>query len=119
MIIVASLFNLAGPDLLIILLIVLVLFGPKKLPELARGWGQAMREFTKAKDEIEREITKAEVAVQPPVGQQPYRPAELPPVPVAAAAAPLSPEAVSQAASVPLAQAVPPVEEPKQVAAHS
>ena len=49
---IASLTNLAGPDLLIILLIVLVLFGAKKLPELARGMGQAVKEFQKAKDEF-------------------------------------------------------------------
>ena len=55
---IASLFNLAGPDLLIILVIVLLLFGAKKLPELAKGMGQAVREFTKAKDEFEREVTR-------------------------------------------------------------
>src|SRR3954463_7134530 len=55
---IASLFNLAGPDLIIILLIVLLLFGAKKLPELAKGMGQAVREFTKAKDEFEREVTR-------------------------------------------------------------
>src|SRR5690606_36068598 len=38
--IVASLFNLAGPDVVIILLVVLLLFGAKRLPELARGLGQ-------------------------------------------------------------------------------
>ena len=56
--ILASLFNLAGPDLIIILLIVLLMFGAKKLPELARGMGQAVREFSKAKDEFEREVTR-------------------------------------------------------------
>jgi sec-independent protein translocase protein TatA len=55
---VASIFNLAGPDLIIILLIVLLLFGAKKLPELARGMGQALREFNKAKDDFERELNK-------------------------------------------------------------
>src|SRR5476651_2687198 len=55
---IASLFNLAGPDLIVILLIVLLLFGAKKLPELARGMGQAVREFSKAKDEFEREVTR-------------------------------------------------------------
>jgi sec-independent protein translocase protein TatA len=63
---IASLFNLAGPDLLIILVIVLLLFGAKKLPELARGLGQAVREFSKAKDEFEREVTRPpEAASQP------------------------------------------------------
>ena len=55
----ASLTNLAGPDLLIILLIVLVLFGAKKLPELAKGMGQAVKEFQKAKDEFSDELHKA------------------------------------------------------------
>jgi sec-independent protein translocase protein TatA len=53
----ASFFNLAGPDLIIILVIVLLLFGAKKLPELARGLGQAVKEFSKAKDDFEREVT--------------------------------------------------------------
>ena len=53
----ASFMNLAGPDLIVILLIILVLFGAKKLPELARGMGQAVREFSKAKDEFEREVS--------------------------------------------------------------
>jgi len=63
---IASLFNLAGPDLIIILLIVLLLFGAKKLPELARGMGQAVREFTKAKDEFEREVTRPVEPAAPP-----------------------------------------------------
>ena len=37
--------NLAGPQTLIILLIVLVFFGAKRLPELARAFGQSIREF--------------------------------------------------------------------------
>jgi sec-independent protein translocase protein TatA len=57
MITVASLFNLAGPDMIVIFFIILLLFGAKKLPELARGLGQAVREFGKAKDDFEREIT--------------------------------------------------------------
>jgi len=36
---------LAGPDLLVILVIALVVFGPDKLPELARAFGKAMREM--------------------------------------------------------------------------
>jgi sec-independent protein translocase protein TatA len=50
--------NLFGPDTLIIFLIILVFFGAKKLPELARSLGQAMREFSKAKDDFEREISR-------------------------------------------------------------
>src|SRR5262245_19499143 len=56
----ASLTNLlSGGDLLIILFLVLILFGAKKLPELAKGMGQAIREFQKAKDEFTDELHKA------------------------------------------------------------
>ena len=57
---IASFMNLAGPDLIVILLIILVLFGAKKLPELARGMGQAVKEFQKAKDEFNDELHKAD-----------------------------------------------------------
>jgi sec-independent protein translocase protein TatA len=52
----ASLMNFGGPDLIVILIIVLVLFGAKKLPELARGMGSAIKEFQKAKDEFTDEL---------------------------------------------------------------
>ena len=56
---IASILNLVGPDMMIILLIVLLLFGAKKLPELARGMGRAVKEFSAARDEIERELTQS------------------------------------------------------------
>ena len=62
---IASIMNLAGPDLIWILLIVLVLFGAKKLPELARGMGQAIKEFQKAKDEFSDELHKADKPATP------------------------------------------------------
>ena len=51
---IASILNLVGPDMMVVLLIVLLLFGAKKLPELARGMGRAVKEFSAARDEIER-----------------------------------------------------------------
>ena len=68
----ASFMNLAGPDLIVILLIILVLFGAKKLPELARGMGSAIKEFQKAKDEFTDELHssgKTDTAAQPDVRQ--------------------------------------------------
>lgn len=47
----------SGPDLFILLIIVLVLFGAKRLPEIARSLGQSVNEFKKAKDEFEKEAT--------------------------------------------------------------
>ncbi|MGA3172181.1 MAG: twin-arginine translocase TatA/TatE family subunit [Chthoniobacteraceae bacterium] len=113
--IIASLFNLAGPDLIVILLIVLLLFGSKKLPELARGMGQAVKEFNKAKEEIERELTKTEVTVQPAPGQQPRQPAELPVAPppvVAAAPAPVVAQPVAPQADPQLFGAGAPFQQP-------
>lgn len=45
-------FNIGLPELLIIGAIALIVFGPNKLPELARAFGKAMREFKKATDEV-------------------------------------------------------------------
>ena len=49
-------FGLGGQELLLILVIVLLLFGAKKLPELARGMGKGIKEFKKAQNEDEDEI---------------------------------------------------------------
>ena len=49
--------------MVVIFLIILLLFGAKKLPGLARGLGKSMGEFRKAKDEFEHEITRAEEEV--------------------------------------------------------
>jgi len=79
--------NLGGPDIFIILLIVLVLFGAKKLPELARSLGQSMNEFKKAREDIDRELRDA--------GAQPSEPRPS--------------NSARQVAQVPSAQQVPPV----------
>ncbi len=47
------------PEILLIMLLVLVLFGAKRLPELARGLGQSLNEFRKAKSEFDDELSKA------------------------------------------------------------
>ena len=47
------------PEMMMIFLVILLLFGAKKLPELARGFGKAMGEFKKARDDFEHEITHA------------------------------------------------------------
>ncbi|MBC8523957.1 MAG: twin-arginine translocase TatA/TatE family subunit [Chlorobium phaeobacteroides] len=52
-------FGLGGQELVLILLIILLLFGAKKLPELAKGLGKGMKEFKKAQSEIEEELNKA------------------------------------------------------------
>jgi TatA/E family protein of Tat protein translocase len=48
--------NIGFPELLIILAIALLIFGPKKLPEVGRSLGRAIREFRRTSDEIKERI---------------------------------------------------------------
>lgn len=61
---------IGGWEMVTILAVVLILFGSKKLPELARGLGQGIREFKKATREVSDEIHNA---VEEPPSQQPRR----------------------------------------------
>jgi sec-independent protein translocase protein TatA len=54
-----GLFNLGGGEIILILAIVLILFGARKLPELAKGLGQGIREFKKATREVTDEVQNA------------------------------------------------------------
>jgi sec-independent protein translocase protein TatA len=62
------------PEIIVIVLIVVLLFGAKKIPELARGLGQSLGEFKKARDDFEREVRKstAELEVKEPADKQPH-----------------------------------------------
>ncbi len=48
--------GLGGPEIFVVLFVVLLLFGGKKIPELMRGLGKGIREFNSARDTIEGEI---------------------------------------------------------------
>ena len=54
-----GLFNLGGGEIILILALVLILFGAKKLPELAKGLGTGIKEFKKATKEVTDEIQNA------------------------------------------------------------
>ena len=54
---VLPLFGPVGPEMLIILLVLVLLFGANKIPKLARSTGQAMGEFKKGREEIEDELS--------------------------------------------------------------
>ena len=99
-------FGAPGPsEWVLILVIVLVLFGAKKLPELARSLGQSMNEFRKAREDFDKELHSAGSEIkgtaqqpyQPAPNQQPYQ-------------RPQSPAAPSQ----PVAQQNPPSQQPTQ-----
>jgi len=49
-------FNLGGPEIILIVLVVLLLFGGRKIPELMKGLGKGIKEFNSAKANIESEI---------------------------------------------------------------
>ena len=66
-----GLFNLGGGEIILILALVLILFGAKKLPELARGLGQGIREFKKATREVSDEVQNAVDETPPPAKRLP------------------------------------------------
>src|SRR5438270_11334950 len=74
--------NLGPAELILILAIALLVFGPKKLPEIGRGIGSALREFNKARNDFMETINSE-------VDREPERPSdnarELPPATVTAA----------------------------------
>jgi sec-independent protein translocase protein TatA len=49
--------NLGATEILLILFVILIFFGAKKIPELAQGLGKGIKEFKKATREIEDDIT--------------------------------------------------------------
>ena len=65
-------FGIGGSELILILLVALLVFGPQKLPELAKGLGKAMGEFNRAKMDLQREINLAgQAKAAPPAAEPP------------------------------------------------
>jgi sec-independent protein translocase protein TatA len=62
--------NLGSTEILLIVLVILLLFGPSQIPKMARGFGQAIREFKKAQREISDELERE----PPPQSQQQQQP---------------------------------------------
>ncbi len=55
-----------GPQVILILAVVIIMFGAKKIPELARGVGLGIKEFKKASKEVADEINNASTETTPP-----------------------------------------------------
>jgi sec-independent protein translocase protein TatA len=68
--------GIGGPEILVIMFVVLMLFGSDKLPGLAKGMGKSIREFKKAASGVEEEIRQA--LEDPP---EPKKPIVAPPKP--------------------------------------
>ncbi len=71
--------TLGGPELFLILVIALIVFGPRKLPEIGQSMGRMLREFRKAstefkrtvEDEVEADRLRPTPQIQPPTGAAP------------------------------------------------
>lgn len=96
-------FGIGVPELVLILIIGLIVFGPGKLPEMGRTLGKGIREFRKASNALSQAINAPEQPVQPPVPQQPAaQPAVTPVQPPQAPAQ--APAAAGQADAQPVQQ---------------
>jgi sec-independent protein translocase protein TatA len=73
-----GIFNLGGGEIILILALVLILFGAKKLPELAKGLGTGIKEFKKATRDVTEEINSSMDETPPPPAKR------LPPSPAPA-----------------------------------
>lgn len=59
-------FNFGPFETMLIFLVVFLLFGPSQIPKMARGLGQALREFKKARNEITDEMNREDPSKRPP-----------------------------------------------------
>jgi|TARA_B100001750_G_scaffold194064_1_gene165325 sec-independent protein translocase protein TatA len=66
-------FSPGMPEILLVLAVILIFFGAKKLPELAKGMGQGIKEFKKATRDVNHELERAiddQPTHSPPPSQQ-------------------------------------------------
>ena len=77
-----ALFDLGGGQILLILALILIFFGARRIPELAKGLGQGIKEFKKATKEVTDEIQNAQTETPPA-----SKPAAATPAPPAATVA--------------------------------
>lgn len=64
-----NVFNLGMQELILILVVVLIVFGPSKLPEIGRAFGKSMKEFKAATTEVKEELQQA-VSLEEPKKDQ-------------------------------------------------
>jgi sec-independent protein translocase protein TatA len=72
--------SIGAPELLVIIVLALIIFGPRRLPEIGRTVGKSMREFRRAASEIRAEIQQ-DLDEEPPAVRRPRTkpaPAETP-----------------------------------------
>ena len=93
-------FDISGGELLLVLLFILLFFGAKGIPDIARTMGKAMRQMRDASDSVQREIQRGATEVKRGIDQQVK--------PLKEAAAAMSPESAPEKA----VEAAPPIPPP-------
>ena len=95
---------LGGPELVLILVLALIVFGPRRLPEIGKSMGRLLSEFRKASHDFQRTI-------EDEVEAEKYKPASEP-APVAVAAEPAVPAAATPVATAAESSAEPAAPKP-------
>ena len=98
--------TLGGPEILLLLVLALIVFGPRKLPEIGKSMGKMLAEFRRAsndfrrtiEDEVEAEKMREAVAEQPPAATPVLPPSEAATAPVLATDADTAPVVTASAA---------------------
>ncbi|MGH7962683.1 MAG: Sec-independent protein translocase protein TatB [Candidatus Binatia bacterium] len=62
-------FGIGVPELLVILVVALIVLGPKRLPEVAKGLGKALAEFRRATSDLSEELSNAQTMLEEEVRQ--------------------------------------------------
>jgi sec-independent protein translocase protein TatA len=66
-------FNIGPTELIVIMVVALIVFGPKRLPEIGRTLGRSLQEFRRASNDLRRELEQ-DVTPDPPAGPSPSIP---------------------------------------------
>ena len=81
-------FGIGTPELLVILIVALIVLGPKRLPEVARALGKGLAELRRATSGLSDELQNARIMLEQETQAAVHKPAAAPPAPPPAAAAP-------------------------------
>ena len=96
-----NIFGIGLPEMALIFILALLVFGPKKLPEIGKTLGKTIRGFQDASKEFEQEFKRAAESIEEVVKEEPMKATLEPPAQLAAAAE------IPEATLAPMAEAVP------------
>ena len=102
-----ALFDIGGPEMMLILVVVLLLFGAKRLPEMMRNLGRSVEEFKRAANSVRHEVMNADL--ESGSNDRPPTP-ELPPASTTATTEPASQHDIAQSPVTESGEPVTPVE---------